>query len=300
MRVAVVANCQATPICNMLQEARPDWEITKWIVFYPETLQRLAEYRASIAAADLILCQSVEDGYAGVDELATSWLRANKRASTDLLVVHNLFFRGQHPGQYSIPLNGQVFTFLNQPYQDVVAMHALLTLGEDQAHQIVMRPDGGVSENALQTVAQPSFAEMKLREIKDSIDISVTDVIEDQWRDVALFHSFNHPTRAMCLPLVNRILEAVGERARVSAYGPEHLGEIHFPVHPSVGNVGSTGDTFRVLDRVFTRSEFYREYFKYLIERGPEIWQASLYKYPDVPEFIESAFGRPQTSIVVS
>ncbi len=200
----------------------------------PRLKQQVDTYRKLVASADLILSQPIHDYYDGGGRIpGHRGSRANKKSSTDLVLIPNLFFRGQHPGQLVFGWDGRPFQAFGQPYQDVLAIHTLFTTGSrSQAHELLMQPDGGISETALQTIASRSLDDLCRREEIDLIDVTMSDFIANYWREIGLFHTVNHPARVIVAEQLNRFLGLMGKRKRVARSGVDHFEPIHFPASP--------------------------------------------------------------------
>src|SRR5439155_9180417 len=51
---------------------------------------------------------------------------------------------------------------------------------------------------------------------------------------VQLFHIVNHPTRALCADLLNRVLERLESPSRITTAGKDYLDNPHIPMCPAI------------------------------------------------------------------
>src|SRR5437764_47068 len=97
MKVHIHGNCQSFVLFHMLKEVCPDWDISFYEVHAEPIMQNLADYRALIGAADIVLSQPIHPGYRDTTELSLSWIRDYVKPSAALIVIPALHFSGHHP-----------------------------------------------------------------------------------------------------------------------------------------------------------------------------------------------------------
>jgi hypothetical protein len=206
MRCAVVANCQARPVAELLQKRSLGLEIGGIIITHLASTGTEAADLALLRSADLIFAQFVTDQYHAA-HLATSRLR--QAFGERLVSWPNIYFRGQCPDlSYASVAE---LPRLQGPLRDyhLRSVHACWRNGTSQQMCLSMlqQPDPGYP-GVLADIADQSLAELKMREA--SLNVGIADIIEAHWRHRRLFFTFNHPALYLLAELASRLLKIVG------------------------------------------------------------------------------------------
>lgn len=228
MRVAVVGNCQARPVGQVLEAMCPG------LTVLPETIVHLSNVGSKQAEcsrlqeADLILGQSVQDGYPA-DHLTTSALRS--KYGSKLLVWPNLFFVGNCP---------DIVYMTTKDKQRVVgpldAYHSQLIF---ECWREGVRPENVIDRTAalsanvsrFKALAEHSLGVFVQRE--RDCDLQISSYIADHWQNRRLFFTFNHPSAELMQVLCRRLADIAGfdiERAAGLTTDKEPLDKI-IPPH---------------------------------------------------------------------
>lgn len=219
MRIHIHANCQGTPFRKILQEIYPDFHVTNREVHAIKLDQDMPAYEEEIRQADIIVSQPVGDTYRGEPRLSNTWMAENKKPSARIIRMVPLYFKAYHPAMgYNRPLDS-----FRMPYVDFDLLGLYLDgkVGREIS-DILFDPDF-YSRTYLESVRDASIRELARREQKAQVEIKVSDLIADHYRQKLLFFTFNHPARAMSVMVVRRALEVLGLTEAVPDVGPEYL-----------------------------------------------------------------------------
>lgn len=227
MKLHIHGNCQSYVLSRMLQEACPDWDVTFYEVHADPIIENLADYCMLIGTADIVLSQPIHDGYRDTPELALSWVRQHVKPGAALIVIPALHFSGHHPEFAALARLGDLC-------QNSVAAHLrMIGMPPDRAVDMLLAPDL-LADDVIRTEIELQLAEMNRREASDGIDASVADIITSQAVWFQLFHIVNHPSRALCAYLINRVFERLGLKQRVAIAGADYMDNPHLPMSPAI------------------------------------------------------------------
>ncbi len=210
-RIAVVANCQARPLANMIRLLAPDIEIVETTIVH---LAKDAEADAALAcyaASDFVFAQAVQDNY------PTAFVRTSRlkeQFPQKVATWPNIYFRGQCPDiRYITSARGRVLGPLGE-YQHIAIFDAWRDgLGAGATADRLLT--GGDWVDRLAEEPARSLEELRARETH--LDVSVTDYIAQHWQTERLFFTFNHPANRLLIQVACDLLKshrAVGEPGR--------------------------------------------------------------------------------------
>jgi len=229
MKVHIHGNCQSFVLFHMLKEVCPDWDISFYEVHAEPIMQNLADYRALIGAADIVLSQPIHPGYRDTTELSLSWIRDYVKPSAALIVIPALHFSGHHPEFAALAHLGDLC-------QNSVAAHlTMIGMAPDRAVDLLLSADL-FDDAIIRTEIDLQLVEMNRRETSDGIDASVSDIITSQAVWFQMFHIVNHPSRALCAYLINRALERLDLKQRVAIAGTDYMDNPHLPMCPAIAH----------------------------------------------------------------
>lgn len=229
-RVAVIGNCQSRVLAELIGTMCPEASVLDAVIVHLARDGEAERTLERISGADVVLAQLVADDYP-VRHVRTSALRA---AVGDRMVTWlNLYHRGRNPELcYQRRLEGQG-PFPLEAYHIETVLDGFV--GGLDAAEILRRaacPDWNAER--YRGVGAASLAELRRREAAS--DVPIVDWIAEREAHADLFHTFNHPARALLVEYAHRILEAAGIAPRFdigSAVGPEPLGRISPPSNPA-------------------------------------------------------------------
>jgi hypothetical protein len=227
MKVHVHGNCQSYVLSHMLKEACPDWNVTFYEVHAGPIMENLADYRERIATSDIVISQPIHDGYCDTPELALRWVRQHVKPGAALIVIPALHFSGHHPEFAALHQLGDLC-------QNSLAAHlAMIGMSADRAVELLLSPDL-LADDVIRTEIELQRAEMNRREVDDRIEISVADIITSDAMWLQMFHIVNHPMRALCAHLLNRVFERLELPPRIAIAGVDYMENPHIPMCPAI------------------------------------------------------------------
>lgn len=205
---AVVGNCQARPLENLIELLAPEWRSLGSIIVHLTSPDEEDADIAQIEDADIIFAQLVHDGYRA-PHVATNSLV--ERFADRVIAWPNLFFHGQCLDTYA--LTASTGRFIPSPLE---SYHSLTVLkcwkaGESVDFCIAKMVDDEVDdEDDIVAGIERTLSQLEHREQRAAVRIS--DFIEDRWRDQPLFHVFNHPASVVMIEVAQRLLRVAGIR----------------------------------------------------------------------------------------
>lgn len=230
IKIAVVANCQGTPVANLLQILCDQIEIVNITIVHKARDEESDADLAAYADADIILAQLVNDKYP-CRYVQTERLKAEFGGK--VISWPNLFYAGYNPEMLYIrdaerrPANGPIGDYHLRPVID--AFKAGKT--QETALEWLVDPDRNREKFAGQ--ARASFEELERRE--NNADIQITDYMGDRLAAAKQFHTFNHPSLELLAVLTSRMAQLIGrDIVRYPSDGmvPEPLGRFMAPTNP--------------------------------------------------------------------
>lgn len=219
-RFAVVANCQARPISQIVRRLSPDWTHVGDVVVHLAGPGQRDKHMSLLQQADIIFAQLVGDGYKA-GHLATSVL---KDAFGDRVISWpNLFFHGQTTDIFNLTTRlGRVTGPLGNYHSLIVYDHWREGLPVADAITAMRDPDFGDADE-IRSRATRSLAGLEKRE--QLADVPIADFIATRWRDQPLFHVFNHPATVTLIEMATRLTAAAGCSSTTSPIEPDDIGE---------------------------------------------------------------------------
>ncbi len=203
MKLVVLGNCQARPVAEALQRTCDSVLLLDVVVVHLCNSNDSIEHNVLYEQADVILAQKVADSYP-VPHVSTRYLKENYAGK--IVTWPNAFFHGQNPDLYYVTgSNGRRLIGPTDAYHS----RAILDLWKagtptTEISEESFLSDVCTAQDLLQR-AEKSFQDLEARE--SGVDIQIGDYILENWRDRALFHTFNHPNKYTMGELCKRIIE---------------------------------------------------------------------------------------------
>jgi hypothetical protein len=232
-RVAVIGNCQARPLAEMMK-AVFDVAIESIAVVHLLRSAQENEYSDAFKKADIILAQQVFDSYP-CEFVRSSDLRAKYGQKVSVWV--NLYYAGYNPELMYVRPAARAH--MVGPLGDyhigaiISAFQESLSAGECATRLV----DVDWNRHCYQGAVERSLKELRQRETQALVPI--TDLIESAWTERRLFHTFNHPTAFLLLEYVYRLGRKLGlsvKRRLNRVHFGEPLGQFVVPVNSYVSN----------------------------------------------------------------
>lgn len=302
MRVYIHGNCQASAIGWLLQEVRPDWTITSREVHTFDITAPAAfeAYCADVASADLILAQPISENYRDVDYLSLAWLRAQKPPSATLLVFPSIFFRGYAQQSFALGLPGQLMEYHDVHVADMYRSGAPVA----ECHERITAEDFFTRGFVLGEVME-GLRELIRREEAYATHARVSPILARDLERALLFHTFNHPARAILVEVTEQLMAAAGAPVTLERDGVDYLNNNRImPYHSAVLHLGIDPATLLELGCIVRShvSETLADYVQAVYDNydtiGPEEVSAALSRNHEASAYLARFRGsvatRPQ------
>ncbi|TPV55130.1 glycosyltransferase family 61 protein [Aestuariibacter sp. GS-14] len=260
IKIAVIGNCQARPIADILEKTNENIEISCVIIVHLATDKEAGKYTEFLENSDYIITQVIADNYPCQFVTTKNILRSY---SNKVVKINNLFYNGYFPdfrylrtskGNLAGPLTDYHSEFIVKCYQ--AGLSAEFTkLGFEQKN---------VRVRAYPNHIKSSLNELKARE--NAADVKICDYLEEQLNtNNVLFHTFNHPNAALLVKYANRILEYLSltfDDTFSLAWEP--LGQVKLPVVTNSSDLSITNkiEGFELLlgaEKISLGSKFHYE-----------------------------------------
>jgi hypothetical protein len=193
-----------------------------------------------VPSSDLILSQPVSATYKNNEIYSTDVLRktALSHGKTHY-VISNCYFTGYDPVPFqTTDGDGNIIHVGNITYFPSLSIDNLI-MGNIEGSCVEWCNPNAYGELQLRNNLFRTLDQLKLRERKIfdgdyGVDITISDYIERNFREIRLFHTYNHPTNAILIELVKRLMKRLGLPFSPVILDYELLGEYSIPPPPSV------------------------------------------------------------------
>ena len=234
-RLYINANCQGPALKAMLSEVLPDWTIMALAVHETHEPDEIGEAVAFMRSADVILSQPISDDW-GVPEFRTSFIRTMAASSVRMIIFPSIYFQGQLLTLHPLKVDGVKVSTPGWAYTDGLVAF-LVAAGEPIGHIAEVMSSRDLFDGQAIDARIRGFMEFNAwYEREMACDVIVTDMFREAVGSRILMHTFNHPTRFVMAEVCNRLLDRMGERARVNVAGEDHLTMPRFPILPSIAS----------------------------------------------------------------
>ncbi len=233
MKIAVVGNCQARPLAQVVAELLPNATISGIAIVHLLKDSEENAYAPIFESSDLILAQRVTDDYP-CTFVRNSELR--RKYGDRVQTWPNLYYAGYNPeltylrGEGRKPLLGPLGVYHNKTFVDAWRR------GMSSADALFLHEDDSYNKLTYAGVPEISMDELRAREMET--DMCITDWIEGHMCQERLFFTFNHPAQVLIDELGRRLMQKVGFAGSAPkiapGFGREPLGQYRCPVNPWV------------------------------------------------------------------
>ena len=206
MKVAIVGNCQARPIGNLIKAMCPSVDVLPEIIVHLSNSDLERSELNILDSADIILAQTVHSGYHAT-HLITAELK--KRYLGRVLSWPNLFFTGNSPDLVYVTsvcqtrLVGPLGVYHNKLVFECWRNAIDLSCANEELDKTYKL----YKDQLLESVSC-SLNEFCRR--NDETDVSLAEYVSENWRKRRLFFTFNHPTAELLIVLSKKLVELMG------------------------------------------------------------------------------------------
>lgn len=287
MRIYIHGNCQGPAIASLMREVLPDDITVLARPCFSISDDEMPAFRHDIETADAIACLPIGPAYRGMPELSWDSVRLSAKPSARVIDIPIVYHQGQLPQLFALG----AYSCGVLSYHDAHAIDYFLAgrppseFIDDTGTTDFLPADFVISE------AQRSHAELVAREDALFFGPRASDLI-DLTRGQPL-STFNHPTRAVLAPFVERILSAFDLYRPVPLTGETFLDHIVIaPYRSTLASLGHDGqgvscDRIRQDGCWMTRSAFYAQVFEAYAEIGPDTIKTVLIAEPQISEYLQ-------------
>ncbi|WP_131103227.1 WcbI family polysaccharide biosynthesis putative acetyltransferase [Ornithinimicrobium sufpigmenti] len=219
-RVLVYGNCQAEALRVSLDTAGSVQSVRMPPV-HELTLQDLPQLDRLLAWADVLVAQSVGEGYRGLP-LGTGQVAARLRRGARVVRVPNYFCTALYPEQVLVRHEDPR---VSDP--PLVPYHDVRRLGKAGGWS----GPAEVPATAVRAGAEASIAELARRESEQG-SLVISDVVRSSGAEAGW--TVDHPGNPVLLALAQRVLDEVGAGGTVRDPGRILLSEVMTPLRPEV------------------------------------------------------------------
>lgn len=231
MKIAIIGNCQARPVANLLAAQNQDVEICSIGIVHLLKPHDEESLMASLETADAILAQQVAPNYP-VQFVTTQSLK--QRFPGRVVSWVNMYFAGYNPEiRYLRGGVGRLPGPMGDYHDDRVL--AGWRNGSSVETTVAQMKDVEYNLSRYAKTVETALAELRLRE--KTTDVSVCGFIEEQFASRQLFHTMNHPAACLLTEMSQRIAHHIGlsSKETPSPQG-EPLGQFRAPINPYFGS----------------------------------------------------------------
>jgi|GEM_PF-5762000 len=205
MKVVIIGNCQAFPLAKILNAISEDIIITH-IAINQLNLKDEALILDKIRAQDVIITQDIGDTFR-LNFVKTKVI-CNLFPEKEIIKIPNLFFKGYSPDLSYITCND---TRLLSPLGDY--NHSIIfdcwANKIDVEYCIDKVYEEDIAEKLGSYFINDEDSLKSLFNREKSLDINMSDYIDENWKKKRLFHTFNHPCVISLYTLALRVLRFI-------------------------------------------------------------------------------------------
>jgi hypothetical protein len=271
-KVAVIyGNCQAEALLQVLKQ-RPAFTSEYDLISIPAvqalTRRDVSRVKSLISRTDLLLTQTVRDGYRGLPTGSGQMAIALPKGAR-VLRFPSMFYAGLHPYHVYVHATGELGTIIPKTdgYHDLRHLHAAsVGMSDDTAIEWLRTFDGNA--DYIRGFAQSGVDSLRDREA--SLDVAISDSLAElRWNS---FHTLNHPSNTVLSHAARGVETALGVENGHDYVGPEILGFLRAPIERDVSNAlslevpdgflawRSNGGDYSVDDVARAHLEWYRRH----------------------------------------
>jgi hypothetical protein len=237
MKIAIIGNCQARPLAQLIGIMTPEVEIVTVAIAQLLKDAQEPEYMSKFDECDYIFAQKITDTYE-CKFIRTKLLK--ERYKDKIVTWINMYYTGYNPELVSIrsasrlPLRGP----LGDYHSETIIKGYRQGLSPAKCVERMFDPE--YNREKFAGVPGLSLSELALRE--SDTDIRIAKFIAEYQGKERLFFTFNHPTSRLLIETSRQLLEQIGLSLKRDI-DPEHtsdtLNTMIPPVNPfSVKDIG--------------------------------------------------------------
>ena len=217
MKIAVIGNCQSSPLVNMLSSLLGDKVELTCVSVNRISDNDEKKIESIIKESSIIITHFIHKTFRH-RFVQTNHIVENYNNKI-VIKIPNLYFKGYNPDLAYITHNNiRIQSPLGDYHHKII--HHLWCKGYDsiQSKNILQSPYLNEEIAGMYVSPESSLDVLKKRETE--LDVQISDFIEENWQTSRLFFTFNHPTARLLMVLAVRIVKIIKLKigARPEAY----------------------------------------------------------------------------------
>ena len=225
MNFTIIGNCQADALSKFLLSNIEFANNYKYIEVKPIYLMDENElnylYSNTLPLLDLLIIQPISDNYKNNIKYSTLTILNNLKSSCKTILFPSLYFNYYHP--YSCYINDDNGNIVSEPidYHDKTLIKLFTVYYKKytnneiiEKYNLMINKDDFITNNMLNNNLEKSLKEIKDREenyknyVLNSTEIIYShDFIKNNYANILLFYTINHPTKVLFYYISDKILK---------------------------------------------------------------------------------------------
>ena len=280
LKFSIFGNCQSKALAEVLLE-NPDfaarWEWTPVTMAHQLTPELIPSMHNTFKELDLLIYQPFKGR--GIRAHSSDELLKQLPSRAKAICIPIMYFDGYFPQLGALP---GVQTPLNRVHDYLIVYFYLRGKSISQTIDSLQHPDL-FKKRYSKKLFRANIAELRKREKKHRMGITISSFIEEFARKHLLFHQVNHPTKALFQHIANQLFEQVGVSSPFELEwgnkGP--LSAVICPPLKSLYQYNQCDfdisfDTYIVFQERLSQSEVVNRMYCYFSKVGPETLKANL------------------------
>lgn len=233
-KFTIYGNCQGPALAKTLLEYadfKENFDYAPLKSIQTLELTDIENVIETIQKCDLIIYQPISTNYR-IRELSTARILLHTNKNSILVSLPSLYFNGYFP--HIDTLDGRL-SILNFVHDYIMIYGYLLGLEQHEIIELIKSEDF-YDEELSNRLLKKSISDLKKREVKNGVDIRVSDYIADNYRSQKLYNHFNHPKRPVYEFIASKILDMLGmsnSKHLILDETEKYYGEISTPIYRS-------------------------------------------------------------------
>lgn len=234
-KLVIIGNCQSLPLHKILSNLSPFknyFDIRYFPPVHIASTKEVAELHSLLEKEPcLLITQRIQDTYRENIGLGTNYLNSIVNEKSSIITWPNMHWAGYHPDLFEFKKINHQKILGEFDYHNILILWAYHSgLSIDECVDVLISKDFvcDFEKNAMNCTQS-----LKTRE--RDLQISVSDYIEEHFRDNRLFYTYNHPTNKVILHLAKKILAYLEINAQIdnTKHTPLMDGTF-YQIHPSI------------------------------------------------------------------
>jgi len=211
MKILFYGNCQIGAIKDIMKKTLQNYSITL-ILCWIENIDKI-NFMEKIKEANIIITQPINVNYRNTDYLDTEFILKNAKPETKIIIIPSLYFNFYYFDLTYKTLNNSELLRIPSDYHYNTIINNYNTdnnLIYNQINDVNLK-----SKEELENIALASIKELEKREnemmiynnLHKCVIITVSNYIDNNYKNTLLFYSMNHPTKYLFHHITKKIIK---------------------------------------------------------------------------------------------